>query len=178
MPPSTSAASTPLGAAGKAAAPGGETATTSRLFERVAAAEQEGAASAEQELPEHLPPSTAGRIAGAIGNALLLGGLGAGAFFGYYTYRYTPEEVDAMIEARSQPEAAGPGNQVSGQQDNDMVLMQAHMRCAAVSQQFGVLFCGDCTAMDERHELVQRQAAAYGVGGKEILGSTIRRAAA
>jgi len=93
----------------QAAAASGTSPEAKRLFEKVVAAEQR----AEHEIPEALPPpSTAGRIAGAIGNTILLGGLGAGAFFGYYTYRYTPDEIDAMIEARSQPEAAGPGNEV------------------------------------------------------------------
>lgn len=86
---------------------GGNSAAASRLFEKVTAAEQSAAA---QEVPEHLQPSTAGRVAGAIGNALLLGGLGASAFFGYYTYRYSPEEVEAMIDSRAQPESDNIGN--------------------------------------------------------------------
>ena len=94
----------------QAAAASGTSPEASRLFEKVVAAEQSAQHEASAQLP---PPSTARRVLGAIGNALLLGGLGTGAFFGYYTYRYSPEEVDAMIDARSQPEAAGPVNEVN-----------------------------------------------------------------
>ena len=95
----------------QAAAASGTSPEAGKLFAKVVAAEH----SAQHEAPVQLPHSTARRIAGALGNALLLGGLGAGAFFGYYTYRYSPAEIDAMIDARSASdaaEAAGPVSEV------------------------------------------------------------------
>lgn len=108
LPGAAAAAAVPR----QAAAASGTSPEAGKLFAKVVAAEH----SAQHEAQGHLPhPSTARRIIGALGNALLLGGLGAGAFFGYYTYRYSPAEIDAMIDARSQPdaaEAAGPVSEV------------------------------------------------------------------
>ena len=56
--------------------------------------------------------SAAGRIASGIGNTLFLGLLGAGSFFGYYTYRYTTDEVNDMVAEAEKPENSFPGSQV------------------------------------------------------------------
>ena len=90
----------------QAAAASGTSPEAGKLFAKVVAAEHSAQHEAQGQLPH---PSTARRIIGALGNALLLGGLGAGAFFGYYTYRYSPAEIDAMIDARSQSDAAEAG---------------------------------------------------------------------
>ena len=47
------------------------------------------------------------------GNTLLLGVLGGGAFFGYYTYRYTGDQVETMVEETRKPENSYPGSSVS-----------------------------------------------------------------
>lgn len=48
----------------------------------------------------------------AFGNALFFGSLGAGAFFGYYTLRYTADQVDTMVEQTKAPENSFPGSSV------------------------------------------------------------------
>ena len=48
-----------------------------------------------------------------IGNTLLFGVLGGGAFFGYYTYRYTTDQVETMVEETQKPENSYPGSSVS-----------------------------------------------------------------
>lgn len=58
-------------------------------------------------------PLSVGRIAARIGNTLFLGFLGASAYFGYFTYRYTTPEVEQLIEERKKPENAFPGSDVS-----------------------------------------------------------------
>lgn len=40
------------------------------------------------------------RFLGHLGNTLFFGILGAGAFFGYYTYRYNQQEVQELIDSR------------------------------------------------------------------------------
>ena len=85
-------------------------AATSRLFENVRPPDgmASGAAAAgEAELPEGV-----GRVFSAIGNTLLLGGLATTAFFGYYTYRYTPDQLDTMVSETEKAENAFPGSQV------------------------------------------------------------------
>lgn len=86
-------------------------AASSRLFENVkppeAMAGGAGAAAGEGEAPTAL-----GRVAGALGNGLLLGGLAASAFFGYYTYRYTPDQLDTMVSETEKAENAFPGSKV------------------------------------------------------------------
>lgn len=86
-------------------------ATTSRLFENVkppeAMAGGAGAAAGEGEAPGAI-----GRVAGAVGNGLFLGGLAATAFFGYYTYRYTPDQLDTMVSETEKAENAFPGSGV------------------------------------------------------------------
>lgn len=46
------------------------------------------------------------RVAGIVGNTLLVSGLGTAAFFGYYTAKYTPDEVAAMVDAKATSESA------------------------------------------------------------------------
>lgn len=47
-----------------------------------------------------------------IGNALFFSFLGAGAFFGYYTYRYTNEQIETMVEETKKLENSFPGSTV------------------------------------------------------------------
>ncbi len=53
----------------------------------------------------------AGGIFNALGNAAFLGVLGAGAFFGYYTWRYTSDELEHMLDEQTKPENHFPGSQ-------------------------------------------------------------------
>ena len=48
----------------------------------------------------------------ALGNTLFFGSLGAGAFFGYYTLRYTADQVETMVEQTKEPENSFPGSSV------------------------------------------------------------------
>jgi hypothetical protein len=61
---------------------------------------------------DHIRTNTAGKIASRIGNTLFLGLLGAGAYFGYYTYRYTTDEINDMVAEAEKPENSYPGSQV------------------------------------------------------------------
>ena len=54
----------------------------------------------------------AGRIAAQVGNTLFLGFLGASAYFGYYTYRYSTQEVENLIEDTKNSENQFPGSDV------------------------------------------------------------------
>lgn len=56
---------------------------------------------------------SAGRVIGGLGNALFFGVLGTGAFFGYYTYRYTNDQIETMIEETKKPDNSFPGSSVS-----------------------------------------------------------------
>ena len=51
-------------------------------------------------------------ICQALGNALFFGSLGTGAFFGYYTLRYTADQVETMVEQTQAPENSFPGSSV------------------------------------------------------------------
>ena len=55
----------------------------------------------------------AGRILSTIGNTLFFGGLGVSAFFGYYTLRYTTDEIGTMVEETKKAENSFPGSNVS-----------------------------------------------------------------
>lgn len=66
-----------------------------------AAAAHQGPAAAADALEN----SAIGRAFSAIGNALFLGGVGAAAFFGYYTYRYDTDQVAHMVEETRREEA-------------------------------------------------------------------------
>lgn len=61
-------------------------------------------------LSQGTPP--AGKIASRIGNTLFLGLLGAGSYFGYYTYRYTTDEINDLVAEAEKPENSYPGSQV------------------------------------------------------------------
>ncbi len=47
-----------------------------------------------------------------MGNTLFLGFLGASAYFGYYTYRYSTQEIETLIEETKTPEKQFPGSDV------------------------------------------------------------------
>lgn len=53
------------------------------------------------------------RALSSAGNAALLGFLGAGAFFGYYTVRYNAEELQTVVHETRKPENQFPGSAVS-----------------------------------------------------------------
>ncbi len=81
----------------------------SRLFDKaqtVAPPEATGAS------PEE-PASAAQRALSVVANAFFFGALGAAAFFGYYTYSYTTDQVRAMVDETRKQENAFPGSEVS-----------------------------------------------------------------
>ena len=53
------------------------------------------------------------RALSAAGNAALLGFLGAGAYFGYYTVRYNAEELQTVVHETHKPENQFLGSTVS-----------------------------------------------------------------
>ena len=55
----------------------------------------------------------------ALGNVLFFGSLGAGAFFGYYTARYTADQVETMVEQTKEPENSFPGSSVRPSRHED-----------------------------------------------------------
>ena len=58
-------------------------------------------------------PGRGGAGLGAwLGNGLFFGGVAAAAFFGYYTYRYSSDQLDTMIQETEKTENAFPGSQV------------------------------------------------------------------
>ncbi|KAK9839681.1 hypothetical protein WJX81_005792 [Elliptochloris bilobata] len=103
---------------GAASVNAGQSAAAARLFEKVqvppeaeeaAAAAAAAAAASSSGAGER---SRLGSALGALGNALFFGSLGAGAFFGYYTLRYTSDQVQTMVEQTEAPENSFPGSQV------------------------------------------------------------------
>lgn len=70
------------------------------------------------------PPSTHRHAPHQIGNALTLGGLTASAYFGYYTLKYTTDEMDKYLDELSQE--TGPATKASG----SAVLLSADMPLA------------------------------------------------
>ena len=69
------------------------------------------AAAAAGDVLEH---TAVGRVFSAIGNGLFFGGLGAAAFFGYYTYQYDTDQVAHMVEeTRNEQSNAFAGSKVS-----------------------------------------------------------------
>jgi hypothetical protein len=52
------------------------------------------------------------RALSVAGNALFFTALGGAAFFGYYTYRYSAQEVEEVVRERKRPENAFPGSSV------------------------------------------------------------------
>lgn len=91
--------------------PFNDEAVNSNLFDKAKAtplpSSEEAGQAAERLAAE---PSTAGRIASQVGNTLFLGFLGASAYFGYYQYRYTTQEVENLIEETKKPENQFPGS--------------------------------------------------------------------
>jgi hypothetical protein len=71
---------------------------------QAAAAAAATAAAAQSE--EVRQRTTFGRTASILGNSLLISGLGIASFFGYYTLKYTPDEVAALVDAKSNSSAA------------------------------------------------------------------------
>lgn len=51
----------------------------------------------------------------AVGNAMFFTGVAAAAFFGYYTYRYSAQELEQLVNERKQPETEFPGSSASTQ---------------------------------------------------------------
>lgn len=49
-----------------------------------------------------LENTAVGRAFSAFGNALFFGSVGAATFFGYYTYKYSADEVDALVKESKQ----------------------------------------------------------------------------
>ena len=87
---------------------------TSRLFENVKPPEgMAGAAGSAAGLAEAeaLPGRGAGWGAW-LGNTIFFSGVAASAFFGYYTYRYSSDQLDTMIQETEKSENAFPGSEV------------------------------------------------------------------
>lgn len=79
----------------------------SRLFENVTMPPETGSNAASisgHVSADALEHSAVGRIFSTVGNALFFGAVGAGAFFGYYTYRYSADEVEKMVVESKQKE--------------------------------------------------------------------------
>lgn len=97
------------GSSGAGGPPGTHIGGTSRLFENIKPiAAEEVAATAET--PSQ--PGAAMRALSAAGNAAFLGVLGAGAFFGYYTVRYSAEELQTVVHETHKPENQFVGSSV------------------------------------------------------------------
>lgn len=79
--------------AAAAQAPGAEHQATTAAAAAAAAAEQAEAR------------SSASAIGAVLGRTVMLSALGACAFFGYYTWTYTAEEIETMVKAKSASEA-------------------------------------------------------------------------
>ena len=73
--------------------------------------------SAPQEIPAEAAaasePGAAIKALAALGNAALLGLLGAGAFFGYYTVRYDADTLQTVVSETHKEENQFPGSTVS-----------------------------------------------------------------
>lgn len=81
------------------------------LLEKAAAQQTQAAAAAAAtaaaaQTEEVRQRTTFGRTASILGNSLLISGLGIASFFGYYTLKYTPDEVAALVDAKSNSSAA------------------------------------------------------------------------
>lgn len=62
---------------------------------------------------EHGGDDPASRWLSAAGNALFAAALGGGAYFGYYTLRYSTPEMEQLVAERRQPEHAFPSSEVT-----------------------------------------------------------------
>lgn len=83
--------------------------------EAEAAAAQAAAAAAAASASSSAGGAGRGRLGsalGALGNALFFGAVGAGGVCGYYTLRYTADQVDTMVEQTKEPENSFPGSPV------------------------------------------------------------------
>ena len=117
--PSSTAANSARAAGVAASLNAGQSAAAARLFEKVPPlpqeAEQAAAAAAAAAAASSSGAGERSRLASALaglGNALFFAGLGAGAFFGYYTARYTSDQVETMVEQTKEPENSFPGSPV------------------------------------------------------------------
>jgi len=106
-PASGSAAASSAGAGGL---PGSRLGGTSRLFENVKPMAAEEVSAATAEAPSE--PGAAMRMLTTAGNAALLGLLGAGAFFGYYTVRYDAETLQTVVQETHKEENQFAGSTV------------------------------------------------------------------
>ena len=108
-PASGSAAASSAGA-GAGGLPGSRLGGTSRLFENVKPMAAEEISAATAEAPSE--PGAAMRMLTTAGNAALLGLLGAGAFFGYYTVRYDAETLQTVVQETHKEENQFAGSSV------------------------------------------------------------------
>lgn len=106
-PASGSAAASSAGAGGL---PGSRLGGTSRLFENVKPMAAEEVLAATAEAPSE--PGAAMRMVTTAGNAALLGLLGAGAFFGYYTVRYDADTLQTVVQETHKEENQFAGSSV------------------------------------------------------------------
>ena len=61
-------------------------------------------------------PGRGGGWGAWLGNTLFFGGVAATAYFGYYTYRYSSDQLDTMVQETEKAENAFPGSQVGSAQ--------------------------------------------------------------
>ena len=73
-------------------------------------------------------PGAAMRALGALGNTALLGFLGAGAFFAYYTVRYDADTLQTVVHETHKEENQFPGSTVSSACKWQAV--RCHMTCS------------------------------------------------
>jgi len=103
---------------------------TSRLFENVKPPEgmagAAGSAAGHAEA-EALPGRGAGWGAW-LGNTIFFSGVAASAFFGYYTYRYSSDQLDTMIQETEKSENAFPGSEVRDLRGGRALLCWQHAR--------------------------------------------------
>jgi hypothetical protein len=57
-------------------------------------------------------PGRGGGWGAWVGNTLFFGSVAATAYFGYYTYRYSSDQLDTMVQETQKAENAFPGSQV------------------------------------------------------------------
>ena len=106
------------------------------------------------------------RVLSAAGNAALLGVLGAGAFFGYYTVRYSAEELQTVVHETHKPENQFVGSLVGHVSSFCKALAHAH-ECSDVLVFVGL---GSC------HGVVLGEPCASSIRNQKVPRSTIRSA--
>ena len=61
---------------------------------------------------EHASKGGASRWLSTVGNTLFFGALGGTAYFGYYTLRYSSDDMERLLQERKKPDNDFPGSQV------------------------------------------------------------------